>query len=151
MWESNRMALFETPSNGTHSLMAPPPIPEDIRRFVLTSIASVPHLEALLLLRAAEHEYWSDSRLADRLYIGGKLAHSLMADLCRAGMIEPRPETDGSISYRYQPASPALRITIDELAVLYARQLVDITNLIHSRLDRKAQQFADAFKWRKDS
>ncbi len=131
--------------------MAPPPIPEDIRRFVLTSIASVPHLEALLLLRASEHEYWSGTMLADRLYIGVKLAQSLMAELCRAAMVEPRSEADGSISYRYQPASPALRATIDELAVLYARQLVDITNLIHSRLDRKAQQFADAFKWRKDA
>ncbi len=131
--------------------MAPPPIPEDIRRFVLTSIPSVPHLEALLLLRSAEEEYWSDARLADRLYISAKVAHSLMAELCRSGMFEPTPDTDSSVSYRYQPTSPALRQTIDELAVLYARQLVDITNLIHSRLDRKAQQFADAFKWRKDS
>ena len=130
--------------------MAPPPIPEEIRRFVLTSIPSVPHLEALLLLRASETEYWSDARLADRLYIGVKLAHSLMAELSRAGMVEPLTEADSSISYRYQPVSTALRATIDELAVLYARQLVDITNLIHSRLDRKAQQFADAFKWRKD-
>ncbi|WP_426207802.1 hypothetical protein [Massilia sp. TWP1-3-3] len=45
-------------------VMAPPPIPADIRRFVLTSIRSVPHLEALLLLRATEAELWSDAGLA---------------------------------------------------------------------------------------
>jgi len=28
---------------------------------------------------------------------------------------------------------------------------VEVTHLIHSSLDRKAQQFADAFKLRKDS
>lgn len=129
--------------------MAPPPIPENIRRFVLTSIASVPHLEALLLLRLDEGEFWSDGRLAERLYISEKVAHGLMAELCRAGMIEPRAGAGRAISYRYQPSSTALRHTIDELAGLYALQLVEITHLIHSKLDRKAQQFADAFTWRK--
>ncbi len=131
--------------------MAPPPIPEDIRRFVLTSIASVPHLEALLLLRSVEGEFWKASTLAARLYIGEKLAHSLLADLCRAGMLDSRDEAGDCVGYRYQPSSPALRLTIDRLAELYARHLVEITHLIHSSLDRKAQQFADAFKWRKDS
>jgi Mn-dependent DtxR family transcriptional regulator len=130
--------------------MAPSPIPEDIRRFVLTSIPSVPHLEALLLLRSTEGEFWNDARLAARLYISEKTAHQLMAELCRSGMVEAR-EQDGAFSYRYQPSFDSLRTTIDTLAELYGRQLVDITHLIHSKLDRKAQQFADAFKWRKDS
>jgi hypothetical protein len=131
--------------------MASPPIPEDIRRFVLTSIASVPHLEALLLLRASEGSAWSDTLLARRLYIPDKVAHTLMADLCRSGMLEAEPQPGAVTCYRYQPASLALRHTIDALAALYARQLVEVTHLIHARLDRKAQQFADAFKWRKES
>ena len=36
-------------------------------------------------------------------------------------------------------------------ADLYATHLVEVTLLIHSTLDRKAQQFADAFTWRKDT
>jgi hypothetical protein len=44
-----------------------------------------------------------------------------------------------------------LRERIDRLADLYSTHLVEVTHLIHSSLDRKAQQFADAFKWRKDS
>lgn len=132
-------------------VMASPPIPEDIRRFVLTSIPSVPHLEALLLLRASEDEFWSDARLAGRLYIGDKTARTLMTELCRSGMVAPREQTAGVFSYRYAPCSPELRSTIDTLAELYARQLLEVTHLIHAKLDRKAQQFADAFKWRKDS
>lgn len=131
--------------------MAAPPIPEDIRRFVLTSIPSVPHLEALLLLRAAEPAFWHAARLSERLYISDKLAQSLLTDLCRSGMVEPRDEPQHTIIYRYQPSTAELRATIDSLADLYARQLVEVTHLIHSKLDRKAQQFADAFKWRKDS
>ena len=42
-------------------------IPEDVRRFVLTSIPSVPFLEALLLMRANPAQGWSRDTLARRL------------------------------------------------------------------------------------
>ncbi len=131
--------------------MPPQPIPDDIRRFVLTSIASVPHLEALLLLRAAPEVFWGAPTVAARLYIGEQLAQSVMKDLYQAGMLDPRSGDDGSIDYRYQPASAAMRGLIDRLAALYASHLLEVTYLIHSALDRKAHMFADAFKWRKDT
>ncbi len=131
--------------------MATLPIPDDIRRFVLTSIPSVPHLEALLLLRAAESDAWNAAKVAERLYIGEKIAQSLLRDLCRAGMTVPHGAQQDLLSYRYQPASPAMRTMIDRLANLYASRLLDVTHLIHSTLDRKGQLFADAFKWRKDT
>jgi hypothetical protein len=56
----------------------------------------------------------------------------------------------GAAGYRYAPADAGLRERIDRLADVYATHLVEVTHLIHSSLDRKAQQFADAFKWRKD-
>lgn len=121
-------------------------IPEDLRRFVLTSIPSVPFLEALLLLRADPAQAWRSDALASRLYIGERVAHALLDELCTAGMASL-----GAHGYAYAPRSPALREHIDRLADLYAKQLVEVTMLIHSSLDRKAQQFADAFKWRKDT
>jgi hypothetical protein len=122
-------------------------IPEDLRRFVLTSVPSVPFLEALLLLRADPQQAWQPDTLARRLYIRERTAHELLDNLCTAGMAmgtEPA-------GYSYHPESAELRDRIDRLAELYAAHLVDVTNLIHSSLDRKAQQFADAFKWRKDN
>ena len=126
------------------------PIPEDLRRFVLTSIPSVPFLEALLLLRANPAQAWDSDMLASRLYVRERTAHGLLEDLCRAGVVAPGAETPRP-GYRYRPASEQLRERIDALADLYAKQLVEVTLLIHSTLDRKAQQFADAFKLRKDS
>ncbi|HEY0060830.1 MAG TPA: hypothetical protein VGC21_01845 [Telluria sp.] len=125
-------------------------IPADIRRFILARIASVPHLEALLLLRACPGDAWDGARLAERLYVADKAAQALLADLCRDGMCVAEGDQAGSLQYRYQPASAALGATIDQLAEWYGRELLEITYLIHSRLERKAQQFADAFKWRKD-
>ena len=129
-------------------------IPEDIRRFVLTSIPSVPFLEALLLMRAAPEQPWSRDSLARRLYVRDKIADGLLAELCRAGMAAPCSGPDqgaGTHAYCYRPREDALRERIDRLADVYASHLVEVTHLIHSSLDRKAQQFADAFKWRKDS
>jgi hypothetical protein len=131
-------------------------IPEDIRRFVLTSIPSVPFLEALLLMRAAPEQPWSRDSLARRLYVRDKVADGLLAELCRAGMAAPLPGPDHGTcavaqAYCYRPREDALRERIDRLADLYATHLVEVTHLIHSSLDRKAHQFADAFKWRKDS
>lgn len=126
------------------------PIPEDLRRFVLTSIPSVPFLEALLLLRANPAQQWDCDMLASRLYVRERTAHGLLEDLCRAGMVAPCSDTPHP-AYRYHPNSGQLRERIDALADLYAKQLVEVTLLIHSTLDRKAQQFADAFKLRKDS
>jgi hypothetical protein len=125
-------------------------IPEDIRRFVLTSIPSVPYLEALLLMRADPDQPWTRDTLARRLYVRDKVAEGLLAELCRSGMAVPSPGP-GADAYCYDPREDALRQRIDRLADLYASHLVEITHLIHSSLDRKAQQFADAFKWRKDS
>jgi hypothetical protein len=125
-------------------------IPEGARRFVLTSIPSVPFLEALLLLRADPSQQWDPQTLAQRLYVRDRRAQELLVDLCTAGMATPC-DPPAAHCYRYQPASEELRGKIDQLADLYARHLVDVTLLIHSSLDRKAQQFADAFKWRKDS
>jgi hypothetical protein len=130
--------------------MAQQPIPDDIRRFVLTSIPSVPHLEALLLLRAGQADVWRAATVAERLYIGDKVAHDVLVDLCRAGMIAPREPADGVIDYRYQPSSDAMGALIDRLAALYGSHLLEVTYLIHSALDRKAHLFADAFKWRKE-
>ena len=126
------------------------PIPEDCRRFVLTSIPSVPFLEALLLLRANPTQQWHGDSLAQRLYVRERTAQALLEDLLRAGMVAPCPGIEPRC-YQYQPASQQLRERIDALADLYARHLVEVTHLIHSSLDRKAQQFADAFKLRKDA
>lgn len=124
-------------------------IPDDVRRFVLTSISSVPYLEAMLLLRAHSAQAWDSASLAQRLYLGEKAAAVLLGELQEAGVL-CRDENHSS-SFRYRPATDELRSIIDRLAATYAVRLVPITHLIHSKTGKKAQHFADAFKWRKDS
>lgn len=126
--------------------MAGPPIADDVRRFILTSVPSVPYLEALLLLRSDGATQWDPFRLARRLYISESQAMDLLQTLAQSQVVL-RAEDGG---FTYAPATPELVRAIDRLAETYAWNLVGVTDLIHSRLDKRAQQFADAFRWRKD-
>lgn len=120
-------------------------LPADIRRFVLTSIPSVPYLEAVLLLRAQPEEAWEATDLARRLYVADRTAADLVQQLRDGGVAEAAGES----AIRYAPAAE-LKDRLDALAHWYAADLVTITGLIHSRIDRRAQQFADAFRIRKE-
>lgn len=124
------------------------PVPENVKRFILTSITSVPHLEAMLLLRNESGRAWDSGQVAKRLYTNDKTVEQLLTDLCAAGVLVV--SENAPLSYRYQPRSAELRDMIDQLAEVYSKNLVQVTDLIHSNTNRMAQRFADAFKWRKD-
>jgi predicted ArsR family transcriptional regulator len=124
-------------------------IADDIKRFILTSIPSVPFLEAMLLLRNDAAVPWDAARLAQRLYLSEKAAAELLQQLHETHIVSADEQANSS--YRYSPSSDALQHMIDRLAETYAAHLVDVTHLIHSKTGKKAQHFADAFIWRKDS
>ena len=126
--------------------MTPSELPADLRRFILTSIPSVPYLEAVLLLRADPAQEWEAPHLARRLYVPESTAAELIA-LLRASGIAVDAEASGKV--RYAPA-PELQALVDSVAHAYTHDLVAVTRLIHSRIDRRAQQFADAFRFRKE-
>jgi hypothetical protein len=124
--------------------MTKPPIPDDVRRFVLTSIPSVPFLEAMLLLRSDAARSWDAAGAARRLYVGEAQSLALLHALSDAGIA-----TVDGVGYRYAPASQGLREAIDALAHTYSVNLMGVTELIHSRIDKRALQLADAFRWTK--
>jgi hypothetical protein len=122
-------------------------IPDDLSRFILRSIASVPHLEALLLLRSDPVAAWDAKTMSDRLYISEKRAQSLLEDLFAAGFAVAYKKPQ---AYKYFPQTDELRGLLDRLALVYSEQLVEVTRLIHSNTGKQAQQFGDAFRWKQD-
>jgi hypothetical protein len=124
-----------------------PPIPDDVRRFTLTSIVSVPFLEAALLLRGEPGEAWDAQRLSERLYVSKRHASELLEQLAGAAFTVPAAKP---LTWTWGP-QPTLADRIDQLAAAYSQDLIGITELIHSRGDSRARQFADAFRLRKES
>lgn len=120
-------------------------IPDNVRRFLLSAIPSVPHLEALLLLRAGPAG-WDAALLARRLYVDERVAAQLLADLERAGLAHR-----GAGGHAFAPPDPELAAIVAELDGVYARHVVEVAELIHSSSARRAHRFADAFRWRKET
>jgi hypothetical protein len=122
-------------------------IPDDVSQFILDHIDSIAQLEALLLLRRDPTEKWSAATLAQRLYTSEKQTLDALERLCAAGLAVAAGE---SVLYSYQPNTAELRNLVDRTAEVYSKHLVPITNLIHSKPKTRVQEFADAFKIRKD-
>ena len=126
--------------------MTLPELPADVRRFILTSVPSVPYLEAVLLLRAEPERAWDAAQLARRLYVPERNGVELIALLKSSSIGAAVGDTS---SVRYDPTAE-LGGLLDRVAQADASDLVTVTDLIHSRIDRRAQQFADAFRFRKE-
>ena len=123
------------------------PLPEDLRRFILTSVPSVPYLEALLLFRAAHGAPLAAEVVARRLYLTEAATGAVLEQLAEARI--SRRVAQGPSAHCFAP-HPEVADVVELLATFYRTHLVEVTDVIHSRTGRKAQQFADAFKLRKD-
>lgn len=119
-------------------------IPQDVSDFLLKTIASVAELEALLLMRR-ERASWSAETLAQRLYVPPAEAELVLRALASLGFIVQAEQ-----GYRYECDQPELDRMVEATADVYARQLIQVTKLIHDH-GRRIRRFADAFRLRKDS
>jgi len=126
--------------------MDPGAIPEELRRFVLIGVPSVPFVEALLVFREQAGSPLPIEVLARRLYVPQREAAEIVEQLRAARIVCEATEGVGHV---YDPG-PELAQMLDLLANHYRTHLVEVTALIHSRTGRMAQQFADAFKLRKE-
>ena len=118
-------------------------VPIDVRDFIQRYIDSVAQLEALLLLRANPGEVWDVGRVAKRLYAPEQEIADALARLCADEFLKC-----DDLLYRYD-CTPEQQQKVDQLATVYARQLIPVTNMIHAK-PRRIREFADAFKFRKD-
>lgn len=123
-------------------------IADDVRRFILTSIPSVPFMEAILLFKALPGQAVETRSVAERLYTSEKQAALLVEQLAAGRIIAPVEGEPNA--HRFAP-SAELSAMLDKVTHAYVHNLIGVTRLIHSRTERMAHQFADAFKIRKDS
>jgi hypothetical protein len=120
-------------------------VPDEIRDFILKHIDSVAQIEALLLIRSGQDEMWDVARVATRLYTSKAESADALNQLCAEGLLN---SVDGT--YTFEGVSPGNKVLIQDLLAIYARQLIPVTNIIHSK-PRRIRSFANAFRFRKGS
>lgn len=121
---------------------------EEVYRFILNQIDSVPQMEALLLVWESRPKQWPDTEIAKRLYIGIDLAKNILQDLVRrrvlaTGAHPPR-------QYWYESKSEDLDRLVEAVAVTYRRDLVRVSTFIHTKGSSAVRDFAQAFKFTKE-
>lgn len=115
---------------------------QDLRDFILANIDSITHLEALLLLRQKPKEYWDAAKAAQRLYTSEADAKRILERLQGDGFLEV---ADGL--FRYGCVTAEQELMIAHLAKEYSRNLIPITNMIHSK---RRRMFVESIEWRNE-
>ena len=117
----------------------------EVRAFLLACIDSVAELEALLLLREQPSRDWDAATLARRLYVGEAEAAKILEHLVHCELA-----AKAGSGLRYHVRDAERRRLVDGLAQSHAKYLVPLTRLIHEK-SSGIRQFAEAFKFRKDT
>jgi len=121
---------------------------DEVYRFILNQIDSVPHMEALLLLWESRPKQWSDSEIAERLYVGTDFARNIVQDLVRRRVLAT--ETQSPSRYWYESKSGDLDRLVEAVAATYRRDLVRVSTFIHTKASSAVRDFAQAFKFTKE-
>lgn len=124
--------------------MAAGAIDPAVERFLLDSIDTVPHLEALLLLFQSPATVWTVMELAARIYVNDKQASGILDDLTRRALIARAEHSPAK--YQYIARLPEQSALLDKVAHSYRTQLVQVTRLIHSNASGSVRDFARAFR-----
>ncbi len=119
---------------------------QEIDRFILEAIDSVPHLEALLLVWGDRPRAWADEEIAKRLYLETAAASRILQDLARRGLIAAVPGR--AKEFRYEPGERDQLLLAVEAA--YRRDLVRISTMIHQKAPASVLEFARAFRFTKE-
>ena len=117
-----------------------------VDRFLVEQIDSVPHLEALLLIWNSRPKTWTEQEMASALYVEPELAKRVLEQLAQRGLIEHAGDNGGYCCEANSTRDPLLQ-KLDEA---YRHDLVRISRLIHSKASVAVQDFARAFRFKKD-
>ena len=107
--------------------MASQYVPDDIRDFILKHIATVAQIEALLLIWSNPEEGWGLPQISARIYTSDAETAKALDGLCADGLLVCR---DGVFGLNASAENVEM---IRRLQDVYARYLIPVTDVIHSK------------------
>jgi hypothetical protein len=120
------------------------PTPNDVDRFILDEIDTVPQLEALLLLWKSRPKVWRLEELAAALYVSPEETLHILEPLVARTLVSV---TDAKECAYLSGGRDALIAAVDET---YRRELIRISRMIHAKAPSAVREFARAFIFKKD-
>jgi DNA-binding IclR family transcriptional regulator len=127
--------------------VTPAELPSDVEQLLREHIRSIETLEILLWLREEPDRTWTIAEVYQKVRSSERSVSQNLEELSRRGLLRQEGQ---SLIYRFAPQTDALRATIDQLAHLYAERRVRIVEAIYSERVSEVDEFAKAFRLRKD-
>jgi hypothetical protein len=122
-------------------------LPASVRALIRGPVATMAHVEALLLLRRMSPGTASVAAVATEAQLASlPPARRCLDELVSAGFAEAA----GRDEYRYAPAREDARAAVDALAKMYNEKPVTLVRAVYARPAGPVQAFADAFRLRAD-
>lgn len=121
---------------------------DELERFIAGEINSLEQLEVLLLLSGNPHRWWT----AQDVYNVIKSSTQSVVDRLN-GMVERgflRVEADNEVRYQFAPKDESVWRIVSELRDAYKERSVKVVQAIYSNPPDAVQEFARAFRLRKD-
>ena len=119
----------------------------EVDRFILESVDSVPHLEALLLLWQNRSEGWAVDDVAKRLWIERERTRSILLDLTQSQFLTTISGELDRFKYRSNPNNDSI---LRAVADVYRQDMIRISTMIHAKPSSAVRAFAQAFRFKKD-
>ncbi|MFH1340186.1 MAG: hypothetical protein ABIL01_03080 [Pseudomonadota bacterium] len=102
-------------------------VPDEVREFITKYIATVPQIEALLLIWSSPEKHWSLRQVAARIYTSDGEAARALEGLCSGGLLVHR---EGNFALDSSAQNVEM---IRKLKEAYARHLIPVTDVIHGK------------------
>jgi hypothetical protein len=126
--------------------MAENPISPGLRHFIASNIQSVEQLEILCLLAEDSSRPWSIADAYRRILSTEKSVADGLQYFCERGFLS----ADAHGEFRFTPKTSDLNATIHELVKTYRERRVAVIESIYQKSSGSAQNFAEAFRLRKE-
>lgn len=120
----------------------------EVRRIVITHLASMDHMEVLVLLFRSAPEALGKPDIVQRLKRPPELVAAALTDLLEGGLISSGESPPGSEAFKYEPGSESLRTSVEELMKMYNERPVTLIRAIYDRPAQPVISFAEAFRVR---
>ena len=119
----------------------------EVDHFILESVDSVPHLEALLLLWQNRSEGWAVDDVAKRLWIERERTRSILLDLTQSQFLTTISGELDRFKYRSNPNNDSI---LRAVADVYRQDMIRISTMIHAKPSSAIRAFARAFRFTKE-
>ena len=121
---------------------------KELDAFIADEIKSLEQLEILLLLSGNPHKWWSVATVYEVIKSSTASVAARLEELVARGVI--RGEKGAETRYQFSPEDQSLWRIVTELREAYKERPVKVVQAIYSKPPDAVQEFAKAFRLRKD-